>query len=382
MRLWERKAIILKWSLIFLSGFLFQCKSNSNIGLEEVGDSTSSKPIIDTTIITFPDSVKKDTTIISISDSVLTASPRFGIENIYNEDQLVIKKGFYSNANNFVGTRVNLAYSFMAPQSDTMKYRPFILFLHEGAFIFGSLDNELGKSRLMSRKGYATASIDYRLGFYGGSESNACGSNNKEVFQAIYRSVQDTYSALYYFTSHANDFGIDPGQIVLAGSSAGGIAISAFLYMQEADFEKLSPGISKALGKLNPYPVGRPYKIRALLSFLGYAVIQKSYITADNAKPSLFFQRSGDDILAFANGPLFYCPGYFTTDGAKNVSDRLKILKVPFELNYEPLIGHQLSYPEKYITDRYALFMKRLWGNNLRQIINENYNVTEDIEIK
>lgn len=377
-----KREIILKAVLVLLSGFLFQCKSNLNVDLEEAKDSTFSKPVIDSAIIILPDTIKYDTAIIGILDSVLSVSPQFGTENIYNENQLVIRTGIYSNANDFIGTPTSLAYNFVAPQSDTMKYRPFILFLHEGAFIYGNLTNELGKAKLMSRKGYAAASIDYRLGFHGGSESNACGGDNKELFQAIYRSVQDTYSALYYFTNHANDFGIDPGQIILAGSSAGGIAISAFLYMQEADFEKLNPGISKVLGKLNPYPVGRPYKIKALLSSLGYAVIQKSYITINNAKPSLFFQRSGDDILAFANGPLFYCPGYFNTDGAKNVSERLKELKIPYELNYEPLKGHQIGYPEKYITDRYAMFMKRLWGNNLRQITNENYTIMEDIVIK
>jgi len=178
---------------------------------------------------------------------------------------------------------------------------------------------------------------------------------------------------LHYFMDNSAKFGIDPRNVIVGGSSAGGMAASAFLYMNEADFEKLNPGIVKALGRLDPFPNHSGFKVKALLTSLGYAIIQSNYIVSNNAVPTLFFQRTGDDVLAFEKGKLFFCNDYFYTEGAKNTSDRLQSLNVPFELNYEPMSGHQLSYSEDYITTRYSKFAKRIWGADRRQITNENY---------
>jgi acetyl esterase/lipase len=336
---------------------------------------------VDTTIIEEPDTTKPDTLKSMNSDSTLAFSPRFGSVYFFSEGELEQKTGTFYKANDFIGRPVTLDYKFIAPASDTMKHRPFILMVHEGAFLFGTLENEMGKARLLARKGYAAASISYRLGFNGGSEQNACGGNNREIVQAVYRAVQDTYAALHYFAGKADELGIDPGQMMLAGSSAGAITISALLYMTEADFEALLPGIVKTLGRLDPNSKGAPFKVRALLSYLGYGVFKSSYITSANAMPTVFFQRTGDDVLPYQKGTFLSCPQYLPSEGAKPVSDQLKKFKAPFELNYQPEKGHHLSYTEEYITNRYAQFMKRLWAGNRHQIVNENFKTVEDILI-
>lgn len=375
----------LKFGLFVLIGFCTHCKTPSlppdSIDKEDTTGTDTSH--IDTSIISKPDTTQViDTVRARTSDSSLAASRRFGAEFIFSENDLEGKTGIFYKANDFIGRPVNLNYSFVAPAKDTLKYRPFVLMVHEGAFLFGDLGNELGKARLLARKGYAAASINYRLGFNGGSQSNACGGNNLEVVQAVYRAVQDTYVALHYFAGKADEFGIDPGQIVLAGSSAGAITISALAYMTEQDFEALQPGIVKTLGRLDPDPKGGQFKIKALLSSLGYGVFKSSYLTTKNAKPTIFFQRTGDNVLPFQKGTFLSCPFYLSSEGAKPVSDQLKKLKVPFELNFETAIGHQLSYPQDYITDRYAQFLKRLWAGNRHQITNEKYKTIEDILLK
>jgi hypothetical protein len=375
----------LKFGLFVLIGFCTHCKTPSlppePIDKEDTTGTDTSH--IDTSIISKPDTTHiSDTVRARTSDSSLAYSRRFGTEFIFSENDLESKAGIYYKANDFIGRPVNLNYSFVAPARDTLKYRPFVLMVHEGAFLFGDLGNELGKARLLARKGYAAASINYRLGFNGGSQANACGGNNLEVIQAVYRAVQDTYAALHYFAGKADEFGIDPGQIVLAGSSAGAIAISAAVYMTEQDFEALQPGIVKTLGKLDPNPKGAPFKVTALLSSLGYGVFKSSYLTTANAKPTVFFQRTGDNVLPFQKGTFLSCPFYLSSEGAKPVSDQLKKLKVPYELNFETASGHQLSYPQDYITDRYAQFMKRLWSGNKHQITNEKYKTIEDIQLK
>ncbi|WP_031529247.1 alpha/beta hydrolase [Dyadobacter crusticola] len=334
------------------------------------------------TTITRPDSTELDTIRAKNSDSLLAFSKRFGAVYTFDEAGLEQKNGTFYKANDFIGRPVTLDYKFVAPASDTMKHRPFVLMVHEGAFLFGSLDNEMGKARMLARKGYAAASINYRLGFNGGSEQNACGANNREVVQAVYRAVQDTYAALHYFAGKADELGIDPGQMVLAGSSAGAITITALVYMKEADFEALLPGITATLGRLDPDPQGAPFKVRALLSTMGYGIFKSGFITARNAKPTVFFQRTGDNVLPYQRGTFLSCPFYLPLEGAKPASEQLRKFKVPFELNYQPEKGHHLSYTEEYITSRYAQFVKRLWANNRRLIVNENFKTVEDVLIK
>jgi acetyl esterase/lipase len=336
----------------------------------------------DTSVISRPDTIIKDTTQIINPDLHLGKSLRFGSSYLFEEAGLDRRSGFYSKANDFIGRPVNLDYAFIAPAVDTMKHRPFILMVHEGAFLFGALENEMGKARLLARKGYAAASINYRLGFNGGSELNACGGNNREIVQAVYRAVQDTYAALHYFAERADEFAIDPGQFILSGSSAGSITITALMYMNEADFEALQPGITKTLGKLDPNPNGSSFNVKALLSYLGYGIFKSSYINTSNALPTVFFQRTGDTVLPYQKGTFLSCPNYLSSEGAKPVSDVLKKLKVPYELNYQPESGHILSYTEEYVTNRYAQFMKRLWSGNRRQIVNENIKTVEDVAIK
>jgi hypothetical protein len=369
-----------KLSLFVLIGFLTHCKTPSFPPEPiDIGDTTG----VDTSVIVDPDTtIIIDTLRTRNSDSLLASSRRFGMEYLFDEAQLESKTGVYYKAADFIGRPVTLDYSFVAPANDTLKYRPFVLMVHEGAFLFGGLGNEIGKAQLLARKGYAAASINYRLGFNGGSQANACGGNNLEVVQAVYRAVQDTYVALHFFAEKADEFGIDPGQMVLAGSSAGAITISALAYMTEKDFEDLQPGIVKTLGRLDPNSTGAPFKVKALLSSLGYGIFKSSYINAGNAQPTVFFQRTGDDILPYQKGTFLSCPFYLSSEGAKPVSEQLKKLKVPFELNYETEKGHQLSYPQEYIAGRYAQFMKRLWAGNRHQIINEKYKTIEDIQLK
>lgn len=328
-----------------------------------------------------PDTVIVDTIPPKNPDSSLAKTARFGPEKIIEESALEIRKGVFTDAKDYRGQDIPLNFEFVAPGRDTMKYRPLVLMVHEGAFLFGDLGNEMGKARLMARRGYAAASIDYRLGFNGGSEQNACGGNSQEVVRAVYRSVQDTYTAIHYFVGKAEEFGIDTRQIVLAGSSAGAITVSALVYMKEADFEGLQPGITKVLGRLDPRAGEGQFRVRAILTTMGYGLFRSSYVTQANATPTVFFQRTGDNVLPYYQGTFLSCPAYLGMEGAKPASDQLKKFKVPFELNYENQSGHHLSYLEEHIVSHYAQFMKRLWSQDLRQITNDAYTTVEDVRL-
>lgn len=367
------KQLYRAYGLVILIGMFLSCRYPAPDPIDDGPD---------TTVPNKPDTVIIDTIPAKNPDSSLANTARFGSDKIFTDTNLKTSKGIFANAADYKGKAIDLNYEFVAPGDDTLKYRPFVLMVHEGAFLFGDLSNEMGKARGLAQRGYAAASINYRLGFNGASEQLPCGGNGPESVRAVYRAVQDTYAAIHYFVDRAEEFGIDTRQIMLSGSSAGAITITALVYMNEADFEALAPGITKALGRLDPKADDSPFRVRALLTQMGYGIFRSEYINASNAMPTVFFQRIGDNILPYYGGTFLSCPTYPGMVGAKVAADQLRKFKIPFELNYENLEGHHLNYPEEYVVSRYAGFMKRLWSQNPRQITNDAYKTVEDTAIR
>ncbi len=295
-------------------------------------------------------------------------SARFGSTNLYAVSQLEQKSGNYATSNDYRGQPQVLNYQFLAPANDTLARRPFVLLVHEGAFLFGELRNEMDRARLLARKGYAVAAINYRLGFEGASQNNSCGGSSTGVIEALYRAVQDTRAALRYFADNREAFGLDPKQFFLAGSSSGSMTVTALNYMGQADFEQRAPGIVQRLGSLEGKGnrSADNYRIRALLTYMGFAILDEKMIQPTNAKPTLMFQGSQDNILPYGSGKLYGC--YLTTYGSYPMAERMKQIGQPYEWIVRQDVGHVLDYTPEYIAETYAEFMKRIWCNDHRQI--------------
>lgn len=84
--------------------------------------------------------------------------------------------------------------------------RPAILMIHGGAWRTGSKEHYHDAAIRMARSGYVAAAINYRL-----------------VPDGAYpRGVQDCVCALSYLRAHADELGLDPARVAVAGYSAGG----------------------------------------------------------------------------------------------------------------------------------------------------------------
>jgi len=104
--------------------------------------------------------------------------------------------------------------------------RPTVLFVFGGGFITGRRDDPyfLPWFKLLNENGYRVVSIDYRLGLKGIEM-------RFDVFHLLVRAeytikavdmgVEDAYSAVCYLMDNAEELGVDPGNIVISGSSAG-----------------------------------------------------------------------------------------------------------------------------------------------------------------
>jgi predicted esterase len=136
----------------------------------------------------------------------------------------------YGQAVNNRGELQELRLDLYTPVGDSATDRPAIVFAHGGGFATGARDDAKLLPYLvgLARRGYVVASITYRI--------RPTGSPNAErgpqVLQdwaaakqsAVVRDAQhDMQAAVRWTRANASDLDIDPGTIIVSGSSAGAV---------------------------------------------------------------------------------------------------------------------------------------------------------------
>ena len=132
----------------------------------------------------------------------------------------------YGSNINYTGTQQTLQVDIYLPSNDSIGNRPLIVYMHGGGFRAGKKSDtacvELCKK--LARRGYVTASLDYRLGM--------ADATTKEQSAAVIRAVQDLNAFIRYVKSTADSLNIDTAKIFITGSSAGGITVLTKAYMK------------------------------------------------------------------------------------------------------------------------------------------------------
>jgi acetyl esterase/lipase len=96
--------------------------------------------------------------------------------------------------------------------------RPCFLVIHGGGWVAGTPDVVYCVASHFARRGWLGVSLQYRV-------------QRADRGTTVFDCVRDGRSAVRYLRSHAKELGIDPGQIVAGGRSAGGhIAVGAALF--------------------------------------------------------------------------------------------------------------------------------------------------------
>ena len=135
----------------------------------------------------------------------------------------------YGNNLTHDSTIQNLLLDFYEPFGDSLSHRPLILFIHGGGFI-GGTKNDIKLATLCDRfakKGYVTASIEYRVGV-----DTSTGNN---FFNAALRAIHDAKAAVRFFRLKADSLGIDTSNIFIGGCSAGGVTALHVAYMDSTE---------------------------------------------------------------------------------------------------------------------------------------------------
>jgi len=179
----------------------------------------------------------------------------------------------YGVAPNAQGTPVTLKLDVYRPHGDATAKRPLIIFAHGGSFRAGNKDSPeiVDEANEFAKKGYVTASIDYRL--------------STDGLNAIYRAVHDAQTSVRFFRKEASTYGVDPGRIAFGGSSAG--AIMAL----DVGFNANLPGDAGS----NP---GFSSSVQAAVALSGAAIFNGQIGPGD--APSLLFHGTSDPIVGYS----------------------------------------------------------------------------------
>ena len=118
------------------------------------------------------------------------------------------------------------------PRLDTAK-RPVMVWLHGGAFSYGSANSpRYDSTNLARRNDVVVVAVNHRLNIFGHLDLSTIGG--ERFAQSGNAGVLDLVAALEWVREHAARFGGDPGNVTIFGQSGGGGKVSALLAMPSA----------------------------------------------------------------------------------------------------------------------------------------------------
>jgi poly(3-hydroxybutyrate) depolymerase len=133
----------------------------------------------------------------------------------------------YATVADKAGKAENLLLDIYQPKGDSAKSRALFIFAHGGGFSSGSKTDAdmLYLCQAFARKGYVTASFNYRL--------QKPLSTFEEMGMEVVRAVRDGKAAVRYLREHREEYGIDDSKIMLGGTSAGGTLALQYAYLDD-----------------------------------------------------------------------------------------------------------------------------------------------------
>ncbi len=245
----------------------------------------------------------------------------------------------YGTNTTFSGANNSLKLDFYEPTGDTELNRPLIIWVHGGSFLGGSkTDPDMtALSQRFARKGYACASIDYRLGFFPIDSANAV--------KAVVRAVQDLKAAIRFFYKDkqtADTYHIDTNLIYVGGSSAGAITALHVAYLDNvceiSDY--LNQATINQLGGLdgNSGNPGYSSSVKGVINLCG-ALAKYSWLEAGDV-PMVSIHGTADGTVKYNRGIVNPGTALMYLDGSRMLHERACAVNVSSEFYTFPGAGH------------------------------------------
>lgn len=287
-----------------------------------------------------------------------------------------IQYGFnYDNKN----IPIDLKMDIYTPKDDSSVLRPLIIFVHGGSFIGGDKGSEAQApiARDMARKGYVTASINYRLQRTVVPEIDPIleFADKENWYKAITRGMHDIKAAIRFMkrevAENGNPYGIDTNNITLYGSSAGAISVLHAVYL--TDINDAIPVFKSAIEQLGGIEgnSGNPgyastNTVRAVVSCSG-AMTERRWIGNRPDVDLIAFHHNTDPTVPFGYGCFVTAAchlGRFY--GSNPLTQEAKLLNIRNELHFFDEIGHPAdNFNPEYVNSKMTSFLYETQCNYL-----------------
>lgn len=121
-----------------------------------------------------------------------------------------------------------LYLNIWAPARNSRKKRPVLVWIHGGGFVSGSGSCPIYDGTQLARKGVVFVSINYRLGVFGFLALGELDRESAHHASGNY-GLLDQIAALHWVQKNIAAFGGDPGNITIAGQSAGSFSVNILM---------------------------------------------------------------------------------------------------------------------------------------------------------
>ncbi len=278
-------------------------------------------------------------------DTRFTEAAYFALSDLTSVTNVV-----YGNATGWEGNPQDLLMDIWYPSgtNETLSVRPFILLIHGGGFQTGNKEQMSIECRRFAQSGYVAATMSYRLGW---NDSDSLDGD----FVAAYRAQQDAHAALRYIVEHAKTYGIDTTWMFIGGISAGAGTSLNTVFVNEAEWEAVIPGIVSRWGHLNASGnnLTHPFDIKAVYNDCGSTC--ETAIKPEDMVPIISFHGFLDGIVPIGSSPRGLA-------GSAVIHQSLLANGVCSELTVDSL-GYHCPHPRNFRVARAACFFKSILCN-------------------
>ncbi len=258
------------------------------------------------------------------------------IENSFH-DIITTADVFFGSNTTIGGKSQDLFMDVFEPSNDTEDNRPLIILAFGGAFVSGNKEKMHDLANAYARKGYVTASIDYRL------YDKLAIIDSALLIDVVVKGIGDMRAAVRYFkqdfSENGNTFGIDTNHIFVGGISSGGIIACHIGLLDAGDNipEYLETSIENNGGWEGSSSDNTQYssEVAGVLSFSGG--IKEIEWVSEKDVPVFAVHETGDDVVPYQRGPVKINFGSFSIplihiSGGKEIYDALQNISIKSEL--------------------------------------------------
>ncbi len=169
-------------------------------------------------------------------------------DEVFRSTEVTRRDVVYGSAYDHRGVRQDLKLDVHEPKGDRAVVRPAVVWIHGGYFQRGDKDMPYYRPIVesLTRAGYVTVSIDYRLNptTPPGVDAVVLQGRLDEYIDTVRDAQHDAQAAIRWVRAHADELRVDPDRVGMVGHSAGGLTTNMVAFNDHDPGTSGNPGWS------------------------------------------------------------------------------------------------------------------------------------------